>query len=411
MNQSSDFSTNLSSYVTWSKQNSLSTLPIKSSEGSHYILDDGSFLDDFISTSFQVSFGHSEQKIIKPIEAWLKQLPIAPPKANYTFKEKQTQRLLEYLKLPDGKIFYTVSGAESVENALKMARQISGRKIILARQKSYHGASLGALSVTGDWRNKSHATVEEWTVRIPEPTEQDAIEKTRQIIEKIGPKNIAGFCLETISGTNGVIIASEDWWKGIQNLCKEFDLYLIIDEVLTGFRRTGANFAFHHYNLEPDFVVMSKAISGGYIPFGAVYTSPAVAKYYENEVLSCGLTNYAHPLGLAAMSGVLDLLNDQSFISDVNRKELEFAGLLEDLRSNPLVQEIRCRGLLAAVETKAGFVLDKVSQEFLKVGLHLYAKGNQIILAPPLTMNSETLKSGFLKIQKILDALTKAGTK
>src|SRR5690606_31748716 len=123
-----------------------------------------------------------------------------------------------------------------------IARDISKKQIVLARSRSYHGATLGALSVTGDWRNEAHQTVSDWTVRIPEPSEDPDLEKTKAIIEETGAENIAAFCLESITGANGVIIPPQSWWDGINKLAKQYDLFLIIDEVLCGFERTGKPF-------------------------------------------------------------------------------------------------------------------------------------------------------------------------
>ena len=210
------------------------------------------------------------------------------------------RRLLALLNAGDGRIFYTVSGAEAVENALKMARLVTGRTKILARAHSYHGATLGALSVTGDWRGQEHFSVQDQTLRIPEPDTLDALQKTRVLIEQHDPKTFAAFCLETIVAFNGILAPPQEWWTGIQKLAEEFAIPLILDEVSCGFGRMGQDFAFQRYDLKPDFVCMAKAISGGYVPLGALFVTEKIARFWDSKVLNCGLTSYAHPLALAA---------------------------------------------------------------------------------------------------------------
>jgi taurine--2-oxoglutarate transaminase len=369
-------------YFTWSLQSSSVPFPVESAEQDEFVLADGRRIYDFISTSFQANFGHSNTIIRAQMHHQLDHMPVASPKATFDLKRAVSERLIERLRLPGGKLFYTVSGSESVENALKMARQSSGRTMILARRNSYHGASLGALSVTGDWRNEPHFTVDSQTVRIPEPADDPDLRQTRQIVSDTGPENIAAIILEPISGTNGVVLPSQRWFDQVQEMCKEFQLLLIVDEVLCGFGRTGPDFAFQKFGLQPDFVCMSKGISGGYVPFGAVWTGPRVVNFYDSEIMACGLTSYAHPLGLAALSGVIEQLSDSSFQENKADLEAVFEHAMNDFSSLERVSQVRCRGLLAAIDM-AAHGAPSWEQCFEK-GLHLHSKNDTIILAPPL---------------------------
>lgn len=389
-------------YFTWTRQDAAPRFDVDGADGARLFLADGRAVLDMISTNFQAAFGHSDRRIIEAVEAQLRSLPIASPKAVFDLKTVQTERLLRFLKLAHrgGKIFYTLSGAEAIENALKMARQVTGRQYILARAKSYHGATLGALSVTGDWRGQGHFSVSDRTLRIPEPADDPDLKKTRRLIEEFGPEKIAAFCLETISGMNGVIIPEKSWWAGIQKLAREFKVMMIIDEVSVGFCRTGDNFAFQAYGIRPDFVCMAKAITGGYIPFGALWTGKAIADYYDGHVLNSGLTSYAHPLGLAAMKAVLDHFEDRRFVKAMSALETVFGEELAATKRLGSVAEIRSRGLLAAVFLKGGRKLSW--KEGLEAGLHLAVKENMVILAPPYVMTDGALRDGFRRLRGLI---------
>ena len=386
-------------FYSWTKQQEAVHFPVQSARDDSFVLENGDFVFDFVSTSFQANFGHSFAPIRQRIQQQLDTMPVASPKSSFPLKARVSQSLLELLNLGAGKIFYTVSGAESVENALKIARQIKKRPIILARQKSYHGASLGALSVTGDWRNDPHLTFDEGTVRIPEPQEDPELKLTRSIVQSTGPENIAAIILETISGTNGMCVPSQEWFERVEELCREFDLFLISDEVLVGFGRCGPDFAFQKYGIRPDLVCLSKAITGGYVPFGAVWTSSEIADYYDSRTLACGLTNYAHPLGLAALEGVLESLRNPEFLQIKQDRENLFGQLVQELSTRPGVLETRCEGMMAAIE------LDHPAcswQEAFEAGLHLFCKSNLIILAPPYNCGVDRLEKSMQTLTSLL---------
>lgn len=386
-------------YYSWSAQNAAVDFPVEQTENDEFILAGGRRVYDMISTSFQANFGHSNKTIIDRVTQQMLRMPIASPKSTFELKTRVSNRLLKLVDRGPGKIFYTVSGAESVENGLKIARQLTGKKIVLARKKSYHGASLGALSVTGDWRNDPHWTLDEGTVRIPDFDDDPDLAKTRAMIESVGPDQIAAVILETISGTNGMSVPPASWMLGLQTLCRENGILLFMDEVLVGFGRCGPAFAFQDYGLEPDMVAMSKAISGGYIPFGALWTSEKIAAHYEADVLACGLTNYGHPLGLAAMEAVMDLLVDPEFMANKQALEQTLVEWTEALNQHPQVVETRCRGMMVAV------YLNHPApswQNAFDKGLHLYSKNHLSILAPPYTSTPARLTKALAAFETLI---------
>lgn len=388
-------------YISWTKQKNASTFDITNVDGTKvHSLKDGlpHMLYDMTSISYQAHFGHNHPVIINEIKKQLDSIPMSSPKGIYPTKDETTKELLSYMNKESGKIFYTTGGAETIENALKIARQITKKKIVLARSNSYHGATLGALAVTGDWRNPPHLIPGDWVKRIPEPHEDPELKITENIIKEIGAQNIAAVIVETITGGNGVIIPSKEWWKKLGEICKQNNILLIMDEVVCGFKRTGKSFGYMHFEVEPDMICLAKGITGGMIPFGALWTSKKISDYYEDEILVCGLTNYAHPLGMAALRGVLKIVNDPQF--EKNRQEVAetFNKLVNNLKKLSIVKDVRVIGHLAAVDLHQSVEW----KEFFNEGLYLVSQKNRIILAPPLIMTNNEMEEAMNKVNNVL---------
>jgi taurine--2-oxoglutarate transaminase len=388
-------------FLPWSKQNDESgVIKIKSVQGSTLKLNSGRHLVDLSSISYQAHFGYNQPKLQKAICNQAQKSYAFQTKADNELKTKASNELLDYLKLKNsGRLFYTLSGSESIENALKMTRHLTGKNIVLARQNSYHGASLGALSVTGDWRNLPHATTDEWTVRIPEPDEDPELKKTRAIIEKVGAQNIAAFCLETVTGGNGVIIPSKKWWSGLQKLSREFNILLILDEVICAFERLGHPLGLHHFKIQPDMICLAKGISAGAVPFGAVWVNEKWASHYDEIPLVQGLTNYAHPLGLAVMRENIKLLKSKKQTKHRQKLTEVFHRELQRLEKLENVQAIRKIGLLAALDLKKTIHY----QDFVEAGLQLIVKNGKLVtLAPAYNMSIKQLTESLKTLGHVL---------
>lgn len=387
-------------FATWSKQQNAPSFEISYTTNDCYITRELSEIYDLSSCSYHLSFGLRNERLQKAMIEQINELPVAGPKTVFPLKTDTTDELISYLDLDtNGKIFYTTSGAESVENALKIARNYTGKSHILSRQVSYHGATLGALSVTGDWRREGQDILTELTHFIPEPHEKEAIKKTEDIILAVGADQIAAIILETITGGNGVYIPDQSWWDGISELCKKYNILLILDEVICGFGRTGLNFGYQHFNLKPDIVCMAKAISGGLFPFGAVYTNSDIAKAFDNKVLSAGLTNYAHPIGLRLCHEVISLTQEEDF--QTNLKQVigvlgTFKTKFEELSE---VREVRHIGGLMAVEL---YESNLSWTSFIQEKIYLNVTGKNLIICPILVTSADKLRIVLDKVIKLL---------
>lgn len=386
-------------FFTWTKQKDALNFELQKCDETCFYLTKYGKVFDLSSISYQTSFGLKNTFIENAIMEQLQKFAVASPKATFKLKNDVTQKLLDFCQKKTGKILYTTSGAESNENALKIARRITNKKVILSRRVSYHGATLGALSISGDWRRDHNLTLDEWTAWIPEAHKDPDCIETENVIKKVGPENIAGFFLETIIGGNGVYMAPQKWWDGIKRLQKKYDLLLILDEVLTGFYRTGEPFGYFHYNLDPDIITFSKAISNGMIPFGATYVSQKCSDFFEENILSCGLTNYAHPLGLAALDAVLTICKDQQFLDHYKLLQETFNKRVLDMAKRPRVKEVRCIGMLAAIEMDNPPPLVK----FLEKGLHFVIHAKRIILAPNYTYSIEKLNEALDILEEVME--------
>ena len=392
-------------YHTWAAQKKASFVEIISTEGFSYkIKGQSQEIIDLSSLSFQASFGLRNISLQKAIVRQYESFPCADPKMVWREKE-EVARKLKSLIGRKGKIFFCLSGAEAIENALKMARDFTGRKTIAARTKSYHGATLGAISISGDWRHDIPLTTDCWVLRLPASEDDPEACKTRKVIEDYGPQKIAAICLETVAGANGVVIPPNSYWEGIQSICLDYEILLILDEVITGLGRTGKKMGFHHFPIEPDFVCMAKGLTGGFFPMGAVWTHKKIADYYEDHILCSGLTNYAHPVGLAAISFICSLLEGHSFQQNLNQFIFSFHQGLEVLTTFKGVREIRKIGMLAAIETSP-FLPPLSWSEALPFGFSAVFRPNMMILAPALTMPFSLLEEGLIRARNYLETLS-----
>ena len=236
--------------------------------------------------------------------------------------------------------FFTNGGAEANENAIKIARSFTGRHKILARYRSYHGGTAGSMALTGDPRRWTHEPGMPGVVHVLDPHHgmgrpSDSAEQSLAMLEEIiqleGPNHIAAFFLETVSGTNGILIPPDGYLEGVRELCTKYGILMVCDEVMAGFGRTGEWFAINHWKVVPDLMCMAKGLTSGYVPMGAVGMRRAIADSFKDKMFPGGLTYNSHTLAAAAALAVLDVYEQDDLIANAKRLGKVMSGLLQDL--------------------------------------------------------------------------------
>jgi taurine--2-oxoglutarate transaminase len=421
------------SFWTWSAQAHVHPIPIKRAEGVYFWDTNGKRYLDFNSTTMCVNIGHGDRRVIDAIREQASLLPFAgPPMA--TKPRALLGKLLTDITPGDlSKFLFTLGGADANENAIKLARACTGRFKILARYRSYHGATAGALALTGDPRRlawepnlmpgvvhfldpyRYRSTFHRTNPNIPETQfSQDYLNHLEEIIQYEGPQTIAALILEPVTGTNGVIIPPAGYMRGVREICDKHSILLIADEVMSGFGRTGRWFAVDHWDVEPDIITMAKGLTSGYAPLGAVAIRPAIAEYFNERIYQGGLTYNAHPICLAAAIANIQVIQEDHLVERSAEMGPVLHLMLSDLgEQHPSVGEVRSIGLFGAIElvrnrqTREPLApYDKSSPEMTKLrnylldnGLFLYTHRNAVLIIPPLIITEEQLAEGF----KILD--------
>lgn len=387
-------------FFTWSSQQGNHYFETFGCDKFHLKTNFGDLLE-LSSLSYQSSFGLKNRKIEQAIIDQLSSFSMASTKSNFKLKEEVSNKLLD--QLPDGRIFYTLSGAESVENALKIARFLKESPKVASLKNSYHGASLAALSVGGDWRTQAiKYTYKQGTLRLPPSQGKDCHKKLESFFNTI-KSPISAVIIETVTGGNGCFEHDPKWLKMLSHFHKKLGFFLILDDVICAFGRLGTFLGHQSVSyLKPDMICFSKAITGGFIPFGALWVSETIAKEFDHRVLPCGLTNYAHPLGLAATKAVLSILEKPTFLNSLKEKieiSKDFAHSLEHFSQ---VKEVRQKGILIAIDLKEAIPITFFWEN--GVSLVLTQAGKRIILAPFLNIPNLLMKKGFRKISTIIES-------
>jgi taurine---2-oxoglutarate transaminase len=426
------------SFWTWSAQGKVAPIPVKRAKGVYFWDVDGKRYLDFNSMTMCVNIGHGDERVINAIVEQARTLPYAgPPMAS---KPRAVLGAMLAKVTPGNldRFLYTLGGADANENAIKLARTFTGKHKILARYRSYHGATAGAMAATGDPRRvawepllmpgvvhfldpyRYRSTFHRTNPDISEAEfAQDYLNHLEEIIQYEGPETIAAVLIEPVTGTNGIIIPPEGYLQGVRDLCDRYKILMIADEVMSGFGRTGKWFAVQHWNVTPDLMTMAKGLTSAYAPLGAVAMKPEVAEFFKERVYQSGLTYNAHPISMAAAAANIQVMQEDRLVEHAAAMGSVLHRLLNDLgEQHPSVGEVRSIGLFGVIE----LVKDRAtkeplapwngsSQEMLAVrkfcsdhGLYIYTHWHTLLVIPPLIITEEQLQEGFAVLDGALEA-------
>lgn len=417
---------------SWSKQKGLNPLPIEKADGIYMWDFDGNRYTDMSSQLVNLNVGHGNRAIIDAIKEQAEKYCYISPAYGSEPRGELAKMIIELMPDNMGKVFFTNGGADANENAIKIARMYTGRQKIFSRYRSYHGSTYGAGNLTGEPRRYPLEPAAPGFVKFFDPyvyrekikfsTEEEASEyyvaKLREQVIYEGAENVAAIVMETITGSNGVIIPPKNYLKGVRAICDEFGIMMICDEVMAGFGRTGKMFAFENFDVKPDIVSFAKGVTCGYVQLGGVVVSKKIAEYFDDHLLSCGLTYSGHPLACAAGVACLKFYKDADILSNVNKSGAVLGECLEDLKKkHESVGDVRYIGLFSAIE----LVADRETREplvpygkdpegkmgkligMLKAkGFMTYSHENMILISPPLIITPEQVREEMKKVDEVL---------
>jgi taurine---2-oxoglutarate transaminase len=430
-------------FWTWSAQAKVTPIPVKTAKGVYFWEPSGKRYLDFNSMTMCVNIGHGDERVIEAMVAQARELPYAAP--GMTTKVRAVASQLVAQVSPGGKltkVLFTLGGADANENAVKLARAYTGRFKVLTRYRSYHGATAGAMALTGDprrvawepglmpgvvhfldpyrYRSSFHRTN-------PELSEaefcQDYLNHLEEIIRFEGPETVAAILIESVTGTNGIIVPPQGYMQGVRKLCNQYGIVLIADEVMSGFGRTGKWFAVDHWNVVPDIITMAKGLTSAYAPLGAVAMKPEIAATFDERVFESGLTYTSHPVSLAAAVANINVIRQDKLVEHAAEMGLVLNRLLKDLgETHPCVGEVRSIGLFGIIElvrdrkTKepladwngSGPEMAALRKTCLARGLYVYTHWHTVLIIPPLIITEAQLQEGFAVLDQALDEVDKA---
>ena len=411
----------------WSAQSKILPMPVDHAEGVYFFTTDGTRYLDFNSQLMGVNIGHGDKRVIDAIAKQGATLPYVTPFAAYETRSLLGRKLAELWPGDLEKSFFTLGGAEANENAVRMAKAFTGREKVLVRYRSYHGATYLTANLTGDprrWANENPPVP--GIVRVldpyhgpdrPQDTAEQALDRLEEQIMLEGPGTIAAFILETVTGTNGVLIPPDGYLQGVRELCTRHGIVLIADEIMCGFGRTGEWFAVNHWDVVPDLLTAAKGLTSSYLPLGAVAISPAIAAHFEENVFYGGLTYNSHPLSCAAALAAIGVLEEDDLIGNAKRLEPVMRRHHEELAAkHPSVglhRNIGLFGILELVRDRATMepmspynvtneTMVAVNRALLDRGLFTMVRWNGIMTNPPLCITEEQLAEGFAIIDEAL---------
>jgi taurine--2-oxoglutarate transaminase len=421
----------------WGKQEHVTPIAVDYAQGVYFWDISGKRYLDFNSQVMCVNIGHGDRRMLAAMQRQMERVCHVIPRGATTEARAEAGRLLvEVTPVSLQKVFFTTSGSDAVENAIKIARFFTGRHKIIARYRSYHGATYGALSLAGDARR--------WTIEPGMPgvvhvqpayryrcrwcSDREAcnlhcLNHIEDTILFEGPQSIAAVIVEPVVGTNGLLIPPDGYLQGLRELCSKYGILLIADEVMSGFGRTGKWFAVDHWNVQPDIMTVAKGLTSGYIPLGATLVSGEIAHHFRKQPLAAGLTYNSHPVACAAAAACITIMQEDRLVEHAAHMGTLLHSELQHLKErHPCVGDVRAIGLFSLVElvrnreTKQPLVplqagsgqvepMKKLNTFLLDNGLFTFMRANTFFINPPLCITEAQLREGLTIIDRALDII------
>ncbi|HET6825081.1 MAG TPA: aspartate aminotransferase family protein [Amnibacterium sp.] len=416
-------------FHSWSAQGALDPLVIAGGLGCEVWDAEGRRFLDFSSQLVNVNVGYQHPTVVAAIKEQADVLTtIGPATANAT-RAEAARRILAHA--PEGfeKIFFTNGGADANENAIRMARLVTGRDKVLSHYRSYHGNTGSAIVATGDWRRvpneyaRGHVHAfgpylyrSEFWATTPEEESARALHHLERVVQSEGPDSIAALLLEAVPGTAGILVPPPGYLAGVREIATRYGIMLIIDEVMAGFGRTGTWLAHEQDGIVPDLITFAKGVNSGYVPVGGVMISAPIAHHFDERVFPGGLTYSGHPLAAASIIGTLDAMESEGIVEHAAAIGREHLGpALARLHDrHDVIGEVRGRGVFWAVELVADrgsraplppADMARLKADLVARGLLPFVQDNRIHVVPPLVVTPEQIERGVGIIDEALTAL------
>jgi len=417
---------------SWSKQKGTNPIPVKYGKGVYLYDYDGKRYIDFSSGLMNVNIGHGDQRVTDAVVKQMQEVTYVTPSCVTKVRGELGKKLAGICPGDLNKAFFTLCGATSIENAIKLARLYTGRHKILTRYQSYHGASYGAISASGDPRRlPADAQQAPNFVHFDLPYlyrweygEESLLKESTAALERViayeSPNNIAAILLEGESGSSGCFKYPVGYLKAVRELCNKHGILLIIDEVMSGFGRTGKMFGFENHGIIPDMICMAKGLTSGYLPLGCLMVTDKIAAKYDDAVLPLGLTYTSHPVSCAAAVEMLQIYEDDNLVEHAASMGKYMDEQLELLKQkHPSIGDWRNTGLLGCIELvknrktrepMAPFnakpdemgVMNKVAAKIKELGMYTFVRWSYIFVAPPLIVTKEQIAEGLAIISEAI---------
>ena len=420
---------------TWAKGEAVNPLPIERAEGIYMYTPSGERIIDFNSQLMCVNIGHGHPKVREAMKAQVDQLTYVYPGTATAVRARLGKMLSEIAPGHLNTFFFTLGGAEANENAIKAARLYTGRHKILARYRSYHGATNATMQLTGDPRRLANEPGMPGVVHVMDPrpydysfgqTDAEIVANNLTYLEEVityeGPDKIAAMFIETVTGTNGILAPPEGYLKGLKALLEKYGILLVCDEVMAGFGRTGKMFAFEHGDIVPDICTMAKGLTSAYAPLGCMAVSDDIANLFRENVFWGGLTYSCHALSMATAEAVLQVMLDEDMVGNAERMGVVMREEMDRLvAKHPSVREGRCIGLFGMMDVQKNSRGDLIAPyngshpamtafgKYLRDnGLFTFVRWSHFMCNPPLCITEEQLREAFAIIDRGLDITDEA---